>query len=130
MVGVRWRMHGRTMSGVDCAGLPVLVLSKIGINIKDNLGYDARMPCPTMLRNVIDSFATPARELGPGRIAVCGWGNGSTTRHVALCVEDKHIIHCDVHNRRVVKVPASWLDGRLTGIFTIDDIDYSGVQPW
>lgn len=112
MVGVKWRLHGRSEKGIDCAGLPIVSLAGVGIGVRDCLNYDARMPDSKLLLDIVNQVCEPTTldDIGPGRLALTSWGKTRDPRHVCICDEDNRIIHCDASSRRVVSVHKSWMD--------------------
>lgn len=133
LAGVRWRRHGRNpVAGLDCGGLPVASLAAVGIVAADSRDYDAAMPPAEFLWRMCRSNGVeqPWGDAGEGRLALCSWGSVAEPRHLAIMLARRRIVHVDaaVRPRRVVVVPASWLDGKLVAVFRMHGLDYGA--PW
>ena len=63
-IGVPFRHQGRTLSGLDCAGLVTHVCATLGVNYKDREGY-ARRPFDGLIESTLDS--QPNIERVPGK---------------------------------------------------------------
>jgi cell wall-associated NlpC family hydrolase len=131
MVGSRWRLHGRIpAAGLDCGGLLVAAMADVGIEAVDSLDYDARMPPPELLWSLCRQNGTeqPWSDQGEGRVGLCSWDRGDLPRHLVVMLAERRIAHVDASARRVVEVPAGWLDGRLLSVFRVNQIEYGA--PW
>ncbi len=67
-LGVRFRHQGRTMSGMDCAGLVVYVAQSLGLEYADHDGY-ARQPSGGLLESALDVQPCLERVKGPPQAA-------------------------------------------------------------
>lgn len=130
--GVRWRKYGRNPArGLDCAGLIFAAANAIGLDpLPDTCDYDAAMPGPDMLwdfcrRGLIEQ---PWDDQGEGRIGLCSWQDDPSARHLVVMLRDREIVHVHASARRVVRTSASWLDGKLLGVFRAHGVEYG--QPW
>lgn len=126
-VGVRWRRHGRNpAAGLDCGGLPVAGLAAVGIAAADSRDYDAGMPPAEFLWRMCRANGTeqPWGDRGEGRLGLCAWTGSVEARHLVVMLARRRIVHVDAHVRRVVAVPASWLDGKLVAVFRLNGLDY------
>lgn len=129
LAGVRWRKHGRRPeNGFDCGGLLVWALHLVGIEVEARRDYDAAMPPPDMLWNVCRQYGDESSfvDQGEGRVALCAWESGNPARHLSVMLGGRRIVHVDASVRRVVIVPASWLDQRLVAVFRVRGLDYGG----
>lgn len=131
LAGVRWRKHGRDpLSGLDCAGLPAAAAAAVGLQLQDTLDYDAGMPDPDLVRSFCARNGDPFGwdEMGEGRIGLCRWRSSEGARHLVVMLSGRRIAHVDAMVRRVVVVPAGWLDGRLVATFRLHGLEYG--KPW
>lgn len=129
--GVRWRKHGRNpQSGLDCGGLPMAAAAVVGLQLQDTLDYDAGMPDPDMVRSFCarngEMFGWD--EVGEGRLGLCRWRSSEGARHLVVMLSGRRIAHVDAVVRRVVVVPAEWLDGRLVATIRLHGLEYG--KPW
>jgi cell wall-associated NlpC family hydrolase len=131
-VGVPWRLHGRSRSGVDCAGLAVMAYRECGGEIGDRMDYDARMPDPKKLVEIVQAACEPCAQphLGPGKLLLTRWGDKPSPRHVCLTVSDGMIVHCDAKLRRVVCQPVALILNDIVGAFNFREVDYGDSKPW
>lgn len=125
--GVRWRRHGRNpAAGLDCGGLPVAGLAAVGIEAADSRDYDAGMPPAEFLWRMCraNGAEQPWSDCGEGRLGLCSWAGSGEPRHLVVMLARRRIVHVDANVRRVVVVPASWLDGKLVAVFRLSGLDY------
>ena len=68
-------------------------------------------------------------DQGEGRVGLCAWRVGELVpRHIVVMLAERRIVHVHAGARRVVRVSASWLDGKLLGVFRVPGVDYG--EPW
>ena len=131
-VDVPWRLHGRNRNGVDCAGLAVLAYRECGGEIGDRMDYDARMPDPKKLVDIVQAACEPytQHQMGPGKLLLTRWGSSPYPRHVCLTVDDGMIVHCDAKLRRVVCQPVALISRDIVGAFSFREVNYGDCKPW
>lgn len=131
--GVRWRKYGRDPAkGLDCAGPVFAPVRMLGLaDLPDTRDYDAAMPGPEMLwdfcrRGLIEQAF---EDQGEGRIGLCKWeGDDPEARHIVVMLEGREIVHVHARAKRVVRVSATWLAGKLLGVFRVPGVEYG--PPW
>ena len=131
MVDVRWRSHGREPHiGLDCGGLLVAALARVGVHVDDSRQYDPRMPGAAFLWRMLRANCDEQdlADQGEGRIGLCRWETGDEPRHLVVMLSGHRIVHVDANARRVVVVPAGWLWGRLLSVFRVRALQYG--EPW
>lgn len=67
-IGTRWRHQGRSTSGIDCAGLLIMVARHFDLPHGDMLGY-RRDPSKAFIRHV-RNHTLPSREVLHGAIGI------------------------------------------------------------
>jgi hypothetical protein len=132
LAGSRWRRYGRDPAkGLDCAGIVHAPTGILGLSaLPDTRSYDAAMPGSQMLwdfcrRGLIEQ---PWEDQGEGRVGLCAWDSNREARHIVVMLANREIVHVHAGARRVVRVPASWMDGKLLGVFRVPGVDYG--DPW
>lgn len=118
LLGVRVTPHGRTPSGIDCAGLLFLVFGDLGV--EDFHDYDDKPTSALVYRN-ISRYADRIRgtEALPGDIVLLNFGGGST--HFALLTGDGTVVVPDRRRGEVVEVPLG--TARAVAYFKMRGID-------
>lgn len=103
VVGVRFRLHGRSAEGLDCVGLAALALRAEGFEGRVPGGYALRSGDAVRVRGAIEALGlVPAAEPRPGDLLLFKAGPGQL--HFAIQAE-AGIIHADAMLRRVVERP-------------------------
>jgi cell wall-associated NlpC family hydrolase len=102
-IGVRWLHQGRSREGVDCVGLPVVCLRKIGVEL-DFTGYTAVSKDEEML-DLCRAHLLPIAlaAAAPGDVVVIGF---EKQRHMAIVGDHPHglsLIHAFLPNRQVIE---------------------------
>lgn len=130
LVGTRYRPRGRRLSGVDCSGLVILAAKNIGIELPDTRRYDPALPDPSLIRRMCEESLREVRiaEMCEGCVFIAGWVNKTDGRHMGILVGDGEIVHSDAHVKRVTRVNATWLRGRLLSVWKIPQLNYG--EPW
>lgn len=107
-VGTRYRVKGRSETGLDCIGLLVVVARSLGVPHTDRLDYaDWPDPNHAILRELgRDLVRMPGARLSPGTIGVfaeqrlpCHCGFFSERQGVV------HVIHARLRSGRVLEEP-------------------------
>jgi len=102
-LGVRFRLHGRDGTGLDCVGLAALAMRAEGFEGEVPCGYALRTGDGERVRRVIDATGlVPAIEERPGDLLLVRAGPGQL--HLAIAA-DHGVIHADAQLRRVVERP-------------------------
>ena len=102
MIGVRFRLHGRDASGLDCLGLAAIALRAEGFEGAIPSGYALRSGDARRVIRAIDA-AGLAPGIGlPGELLLLRTGPGQL--HFAIWTGGG-IIHADAVLRRVVERP-------------------------
>jgi cell wall-associated NlpC family hydrolase len=126
-LGVRWRHQGRTMDGVDCAGLVVCVGKDLGIIDYDRTDYQRRPDFNRFPGFFLDGGAV-RRRVGterPGDILVFREDRYPChTGLVSLKNGKPHLIHAYLIRKMVEETPLDehWLSRRVAA-FT-----YPGIE--
>jgi len=103
VLGVRFRLHGRSAEGLDCVGLAALALRAEGFEGRVPSGYTLRSGDAVRVRVAIEALGlVPAAEPRPGDLLLFRAGPGQL--HFAIQAE-AGIIHADAMLRRVVERP-------------------------
>lgn len=94
-LGVPWVHQGRTPHGVDCAGLIVCALQKLGLMPRDfpDLTTYGREPNPDMAR-LVERYGRRVETPAPyeGLLVLCRWRPSEVASHVAYCT-GRNLIH-------------------------------------
>lgn len=131
MVGTRWRRRSTDPEhGLNCGGLVVAALARVGILVGEPPDHDAGMPPPDMLWSICRTYGddVPWSDCGEGRVGLCSWSPGGNARHLVVMIAGERIVHCDAMARRVVVSPARWMEGKLLGAFRVRGLNYG--DPW
>lgn len=103
MLGVRFRLHGRTAEGLDCVGLALLALRAEGFEAAVPSGYALRSGDAARAGAAIAALGlVPAAVPRPGDLLLVKAGPGQL--HFAIQAETG-VIHADALLRRVVERP-------------------------
>lgn len=101
-VGVPFRHQGRDRNGVDCVGLPIVVLAAIGAVETDFEIRDyPRMPNDDTLEARLIAHCTPLTDFVPGCLVAIQWHR--TLAHVAIYTERDTLIHSLQRHKSVVE---------------------------
>lgn len=107
LIGVRFRLHGRDESGLDCVGLIVLVYARAGFIISDALrDYPLRGVSLARIEQGLEQAGFVRRDGGPqcGDVVVIDCGHSQY--HLVLMGEVSHV-HAHAGLRRVVETPGN-----------------------
>ena len=128
--GVRWRHQGRSMRGVDCAGLVISVGRVLGVLEFDTTDYGPQAADESMLtlcRQHLLPIATSQAK--PGDIPVMRFGSN---RHIGIFGDypggDLSLIHAFTGARKVVehRFSEDWL--RSHGASLIGAFRFKGIS--
>jgi cell wall-associated NlpC family hydrolase len=90
--GVPFRHQGRDRNGIDCIGLPIVILQALGALPPDFEATDyARFPHQNNLQQRLLKYCTPLPEVVPGCLVSLTWQR--TLAHVAIYTDTDSIIH-------------------------------------
>lgn len=126
LVGVPWRHQGRSVAGIDCAGLIAVAAMAVGIVVRDRANY--RVPADPVL--LIESLvANCDRDTAPvlckGRIAV--FRITGKPQHVAILTSDSRMVHAvdrgGIGRVAVGRVTDEWLT-RIDSTWRLRGVDY------
>lgn len=83
-VGVPFRHQGRARSGIDCLGLPIVVLQQLGVlPPRFEITNYGRLPSEALAAG-ITRYCTPAPKAAiPGTLIAIAWAKLAS--HVAIC---------------------------------------------
>lgn len=91
-VGTPFRHQGRDRKGVDCVGLPIVVLSQLGALTPDfEISDYSRRPHGGNLERRLVAHCTPLTDYVPGCLVAIQWQR--TLAHVAILTETETLIH-------------------------------------
>lgn len=99
-IGTRFRLHGRSVAGLDCIGLAAIAYGKTGVPAD----YALRGGDPARVAVAIEGFGlVPAgKPLRPADLLLLRAGPHQL--HCAI-LTDRGFIHADARLRRVTEVP-------------------------
>lgn len=127
-LGSPFRRHGRTLAGIDCGGLPLVVGRALGEILVD-VGVSARTvpPGETLRMLEVNLVERLPLSVEPGSVAIFSLG-ATDARHIGLVGERQDgrltLVHASARARKVVEEPLSiWLP-RLVAAF-----DFRTVTP-
>lgn len=130
LVGVPWRHQGRSIAGIDCAGLIAVAAMSVGIVVRDRSDY--RVPADPEL--LIESLAAncdrdAAPVLGKGRIAV--FRITGKPQHVAILTSESRMVHAvdrgGLGRVAIGRVTDEWLT-RIDSTWRLRGIDYGEAR--
>jgi cell wall-associated NlpC family hydrolase len=99
-VGVPYRHQGRSRSGVDCVGLPIVVGQALGmLPPRFEITNYGRLPSLELVQR-LQSHCTPLSAAVPGSLIVIAWTK--IAAHVAICTGES-MIHATQNVGRVVE---------------------------
>lgn len=112
-LGVKFRLHGRDRTGLDCVGLLYRVLSDLGMQLPDYTDYD-RQPNVEKLQRVLDMYSVRAPTSVPYSGQVLKIRQLIFPMHVAILAVEQGkatIIHANVKRQKVVEQSLTeWAD--------------------
>jgi cell wall-associated NlpC family hydrolase len=97
--GTRWHHQGRSVAGVDCAGLVVRVAHDLGLSDFDSADY-GRLPLGQKMRAIMDAHMDRVTDYQPGDVLLMRFE--AEPQHLAI-VTDYGIIHALAQARKVVE---------------------------
>lgn len=101
-IGVPFLHQGRNRSGVDCVGLPIVVLRGLGA-IEDDFEIPdyARFPYQGILEQRLMAHCTRLPDFVPGCLVPIRWGR--TMAHVAIYTNTDTLIHAMERYGKVIE---------------------------
>lgn len=124
-LGVPFLHQGRNRLGVDCIGLVIASLMKVGVVFYEEPPTYARLPNGDALLGPLRNYCQPADEPLPGTVLAMRFRRAVT--HVAICTGPT-IIHAYEGTRRVIEHGYDRRWRALTvGQWRLPGIDYAGV---
>jgi cell wall-associated NlpC family hydrolase len=101
-VNVPFRHQGRDRSGVDCVGMPIVVLHALGAVSGDFEIRDySRRPHHGNLEQRLTAHCTPLPEYVPGCLVAIRWEK--TLAHVAIYTDTDTLIHALERHQKVIE---------------------------
>lgn len=103
-LGVPWQHQGRTVNGIDCAGILIASVRQYGIPVEDIAGYSP-VPSGFMMKRILLKYCKPI-SLSEIQVAdILHMRFGSEPQHLALVsrVKPTYIIHADSIIGKVVE---------------------------
>lgn len=123
---VPWRHQGRTMRGIDCAGLIVLSLRDVGIDVPDRTDYQRRTSGVAFIAHFKKhGIQKPVADMQPGDVAV--FREPAYPCHSAILTWKNglmHMIHSHARRRKVVEelYAHEWKD-RIIAVFAVPGLE-------
>ena len=124
-VGVPFRHQGRDRNGVDCVGLPIVVLHSLGAVGDDFEIRDyARLPHHGTLEQRLVAHCTPLPRAVPGCLIAIQWQR--TLAHVALYTDTDTLIHALERHQAVIEhgFRGLWRTRYATGSWALPGVRY------
>lgn len=116
--------QGRSRHGLDCIGMPIVVLQELGIlpKVFYRMNY-GRLPRFELLEKVKEQ-CTALPQGTPGALVLIRWPQDQTPSHVAICT-GLTLIHCYQQVGRVVEhgYRGQWVD-RTHSTWTLPGVEY------
>jgi cell wall-associated NlpC family hydrolase len=101
-IGVRYKHQGRSLAGIDCAGLIIKVAHHFGVSDHDETTYPRRPNAASMIASLESHAKKVKREPLPGDIMLLSFEG--FTQHLAIR-SDRGMIHSYALARKVVEHP-------------------------
>ena len=123
-VGVPFRHQGRDRNGIDCVGLPIVVLKSLGITVPEFAPLDyPRQPTTDLERRFLPS-CTPLPDYVPGCAIVIKWQR--SLMHIALYTDTDTLIHVMERNKAVVEhgFRGMWRERFAQGSYALPGVRY------
>lgn len=124
-VGVPFRHQGRDRNGVDCVGVPIVVLAELGAVEPDFEIQDyARRPNGDTLESRLVAHCTPLPRPVPGCLIAIRWEK--TLAHVALYTDTDTLIHALERHKEVIEhgFRGMWRTRYATGSWALPGVRY------
>lgn len=104
-IGTPWRHQGRTRTGIDCAGLPIVVGKELGLHeYPDDVNY-RRLSTGQDLLAPLEEHCNRISNLAallPGDIVILR--DRLYPQHMGLMSSETHIVHA-MYGRKVIEEP-------------------------
>lgn len=120
-LGVRFRHQGRSLRGVDCAGLVAVGLAAIGRHYDDVPAYSREPQHQGLREAMIANLGEPVSEMQAGDVAMMAF-NGGPPSHVGIVTDHPDykfgLLHAYAINKKVVfhGIDAEWM-GRIVEVY-------------
>jgi cell wall-associated NlpC family hydrolase len=124
-VGVPFRHQGRDRRGIDCVGLPIVVMQALGAIRPDFEATDyPRLPYRDQLLQGILRHCNPVPAPIPGCLVAIKWRR--TLAHVAIYSNTGTLIHALQRNGAVVEhgFRGRWLSRLVVGSWALPGVSY------
>jgi hypothetical protein len=131
LVNVKWKRQGRTLNGLDCAGVLIRTCKDAQLvpATFDFLGYD-EVPAHGVLESIVSRFAQPLRKNQVVRVGMIGlYRIQGRINHGGIFVP-AGIVHASFPSKKVVRhgVRGMWVTD-LAAVYCLDGVDYSEAAP-
>lgn len=125
-LGTPFRHQGRDRNGIDCVGLPIVVLKGLGVVLPEYESlndYPRQPPAGDMERRFLH-VCTKLPEYVPGSVAVIQWQK--SLMHVAIVTDTDSLIHVMERNQRVIEhgFRGMWRDRFAQGAWALPGVRY------
>lgn len=124
-VGVPFLHQGRARNGVDCVGLPIVVLNELGaIEADFEIRDYSRMPNGETLEKRLIAHCTPLPKYVPGCLVAIQWQR--TLAHVAIYSDTDTLIHSLERQGKVIEhgFRGMWRTRYAQGAWALPGVKY------
>jgi len=120
LVGIPYKNHGRDASGMDCYGLVIEVLRRMGINMPDVFYPDTRNETNHEILQILENGIPNTKLDKPEEGAVVEILVMGQPSHVGVCLGDGTFIHA-MKKIGVVIEPLSRYRHRIKGFYRVNN---------
>ena len=116
LLGIPWRYKGRSLTGVDCVGLVVLIAWRRKLTFEDFIGYGRGRNEPGFLNlftRIADKMSIKKTVAGDIMI----FSETSHPGHCGILTDARTVIHCSVLRGKVVESNLQDLPGQHIATF-------------
>lgn len=113
-IGIRWRHQGRSRTGIDCAGLIIMVSNRLGYPCPDVYGYSRKPDGYDFLKQFTMRYdLKPKEDIKPGDIVL--FDDKRLPCHCGIIVEihkQPYFVHAHALKKKVVfdRLSGVWQD--------------------
>lgn len=120
LVGIPYKDHGRDSSGMDCYGIVIEVLRRIGINVPDVFYRDTNIDTNKITMEILEKGIPNTKLDNPEEGAVVEILVMGQPSHVGVCLGDGTFIHA-LKKIGVVIEPLSRYRHKIKGFYRVDN---------